>query len=90
MDPHVVILTGDCEETIEDEPMTHPYTRDPFQQHALAQIMKGNNILVTAHTSCGKTTPAIDAIAYQLRKSHEMGENRVTIPLIVSRHYLPQ
>jgi superfamily II RNA helicase len=77
--PYVVLLTGDCTDVIDKEPITHPYKRDPFQQHALSQIIKNNNVLITAHTSCGKTTPAIDAIAHVLKEGYEKKEDRIVI-----------
>lgn len=77
--PYVVLLTGDCTDVIDNEPITHPYKRDSFQQHGLSQIIKNNNVLITAHTSCGKTTPAIDAIAHVLKEGHEKKEDRVVI-----------
>ena len=47
-----------------DEPaMTFPYTLDPFQQQSVEAIERDENVLVTAHTSAGKSTVAEYAIA---------------------------
>ena len=43
--------------------MTFPYTLDPFQQQSVEAIERDENVLVTAHTSAGKSTVAEYAIA---------------------------
>ena len=43
--------------------MTFPYTLDPFQRDSVEAIEKNQNVLVTAHTSAGKSTVAEYAIA---------------------------
>ena len=44
-------------------PITFPYELDTFQLNAINSIEKGNNVLVTAHTSAGKSTVAEYGIA---------------------------
>ena len=40
------------------------YTLSPFQKWSIQAIIEGKNSLITAHTGCGKTTPAEFAIKY--------------------------
>ncbi|TMW60703.1 hypothetical protein Poli38472_000745 [Pythium oligandrum] len=46
---------------------TYPFTLDPFQQSAVDYIEAGESVLVSAHTSAGKTAVAEYAIAKSLR-----------------------
>ena len=46
---------------------TYPFVLDPFQQKAVNYIEKGESVLVSAHTSAGKTAVAEYAIAKSLR-----------------------
>ncbi|ETV78170.1 hypothetical protein H257_08367 [Aphanomyces astaci] len=46
---------------------TYPFTLDPFQQTAVDFIEAGESVLVSAHTSAGKTAVAEYAIAKSLR-----------------------
>ncbi|OQS00492.1 DEAD/DEAH box RNA helicase [Thraustotheca clavata] len=46
---------------------SYPFTLDPFQQQAVDYIEKGESVLVSAHTSAGKTAVAEYAIAKSLR-----------------------
>uniref|UniRef100_A0AAV1T181 Uncharacterized protein n=1 Tax=Peronospora matthiolae TaxID=2874970 RepID=A0AAV1T181_9STRA len=46
---------------------TYPFTLDPFQQQAVDFIEAGESVLVSAHTSAGKTAVAEYAIAKSLR-----------------------
>ncbi|CAH0474108.1 unnamed protein product [Peronospora belbahrii] len=46
---------------------TYPFTLDPFQQQAIDYIEAGDSVLVSAHTSAGKTAVAEYAIAKSLR-----------------------
>ena len=46
---------------------TYPFTLDPFQQIATYCIERGESVLVSAHTSAGKTVVAEFAIATGLR-----------------------
>ncbi|GJJ07500.1 ATP-dependent RNA helicase mtr4 [Clathrus columnatus] len=45
----------------------YPFTLDPFQQVAIYAIERGESVLVSAHTSAGKTVVAEYAIAQCLR-----------------------
>ncbi|KAF4316428.1 hypothetical protein G195_010019 [Phytophthora kernoviae 00238/432] len=45
----------------------YPFTLDPFQQQAVDYIEAGESVLVSAHTSAGKTAVAEYAIAKSLR-----------------------
>ena len=44
-----------CEKVLTNPAKTYSYPLDPFQQHALAAIEEGQNVLVTAKTGSGKT-----------------------------------
>lgn len=46
---------------------TYPFTLDPFQQMSINAIERGESVLVSAHTSAGKTVVAEYAIAQSLR-----------------------
>eukprot|EP00898_Chlorokybus_atmophyticus_P007257 jgi/Chlat1/7532/Chrsp62S07029 len=46
---------------------TYPFTLDPFQSTAISCLEKGESVLVSAHTSAGKTVVAEYAIAMSLR-----------------------
>lgn len=48
--------------------MTFPYTLDPFQQRSIDHLEDGDSVLVSAHTSAGKTTVAQYAIAKALNE----------------------
>jgi superfamily II RNA helicase len=43
---------------------SYPFPLSPFQKHSIEGIVQGSNILITAHTGCGKTLPAEFAIEY--------------------------
>ena len=42
----------------------YPYELSDFQKYAIEAIIRGNHVLVTAHTGSGKTLPAEFAIDY--------------------------
>ena len=46
---------------------TYPFTLDPFQQVSISSIERNESVLVSAHTSAGKTVVAEYAIATALR-----------------------
>lgn len=50
----------------------YPYTLDPFQQEAVACLEKRESVLVSAHTSAGKTTVAEYAIAMAFRENQRV------------------
>eukprot|EP00796_Vickermania_ingenoplastis_P005232 gene5232-3746_t len=50
-----------------DPAMTFPYELDPFQKESIDALEAGDSVLVSAHTSAGKTTVAQYAIAKALR-----------------------
>ncbi len=66
----LVIKQDDCDLINKDPPIQFPYTLDIFQKNAVNSIEEGNHVLVTAHTSAGKTTVAEYAIA----KAIELGK----------------
>ena len=66
----VNIKTGDCDIINGNPPIIFPYELDNFQKHAANSIDEGNHVLVTAHTSAGKSTIAEYAIA----KAGELGK----------------
>ncbi|OON14496.1 hypothetical protein X801_09712, partial [Opisthorchis viverrini] len=49
-------------------PKTYPFTLDPFQQQAILCIDNGQSVLVSAHTSAGKTVVAEYAVARSLKR----------------------
>ncbi|KAJ5105434.1 hypothetical protein NUU61_002781 [Penicillium alfredii] len=51
----------------DDPAKTWPFTLDPFQQVAVASIQREESVLVSAHTSAGKTVVAEYAIAQSLK-----------------------
>lgn len=53
-----------------DEARTYPFTLDPFQDTAISCIDREESVLVSAHTSAGKTVVAEYAIAQSL-KNHQ-------------------
>ncbi|KAH3900580.1 probable ATP-dependent RNA helicase DOB1 [Saccharomycodes ludwigii] len=50
-----------------NEARTYPFTLDPFQDTAISCIDRNESVLVSAHTSAGKTVVAEYAIAQSLR-----------------------
>jgi len=58
------ILTTPFKGEIKNPPITFDFLLDDFQLHSFNAIMKGENVLITAHTGSGKTVPAIFAIAH--------------------------
>ena len=52
---------------IEKPAKTYPFTLDPFQQEAIGCLERDESVLVSAHTSAGKTVVAEYAIAMALR-----------------------
>lgn len=50
-----------------NEARSYPFTLDPFQDTAISCIDRGESVLVSAHTSAGKTVVAEYAIAQSLR-----------------------
>lgn len=51
---------------------TWPFTLDPFQQVSIASIERGESVLVSAHTSAGKTVVAEYAIAQSLKNNQRV------------------
>lgn len=51
---------------------TWPFTLDPFQQVAVASIQREESVLVSAHTSAGKTVVAEYAIAQSLKNNQRV------------------
>jgi ATP-dependent RNA helicase DOB1 len=51
---------------------TWPFTLDPFQQTSIAAIERNESVLVSAHTSAGKTVVAEYAIAQCLRNNQRV------------------
>lgn len=49
-----------------------PFTLDPFQQVSIASIQRGESVLVSAHTSAGKTVVAEYAIAQCLKNNQRV------------------
>ena len=51
---------------------TWPFTLDPFQQVSIASIERGESVLVSAHTSAGKTVVAEYAIVQSLKNNQRV------------------
>lgn len=51
-----------------DPAITFPYELDTFQKTSIDALEEGDSVLVSAHTSAGKTTVALYAIAKALRE----------------------
>jgi ATP-dependent RNA helicase DOB1 len=56
----------------EDPAKTFPFTLDPFQQVAVSSIQREESVLVSAHTSAGKTVVAEYAIAQSLKNNQRV------------------
>ncbi|KAK0514519.1 hypothetical protein JMJ35_003136 [Cladonia borealis] len=76
---HQVALPPDCayvpisEHKAPEKPAkTWPFTLDPFQQVSIASIERGESVLVSAHTSAGKTVVAEYAIAQSLKNNQRV------------------
>ena len=52
----------------ENPPILYPFECDNFQKMAFHAIERGDNVLVTANTGCGKTVIGEYAIAHHIRK----------------------
>jgi ATP-dependent RNA helicase DOB1 len=57
---------------LQDPPRTWPFTLDPFQRTAINAIERNESVLVSAHTSAGKTVVAEYAIATALRNKQRV------------------
>ncbi|CDO95267.1 unnamed protein product [Kluyveromyces dobzhanskii CBS 2104] len=55
-----------------NEARTYPFTLDPFQDTAVSCIDRSESVLVSAHTSAGKTVVAEYAIAQSLREKQRV------------------
>ncbi|KAF2013670.1 ATP-dependent RNA helicase DOB1 [Aaosphaeria arxii CBS 175.79] len=55
-----------------DPARTWPFTLDPFQQVSIASIQRNESVLVSAHTSAGKTVVAEYAIAQCLKNNQRV------------------
>jgi superfamily II RNA helicase len=62
------ILEGVCTVSPSDPAIKYPFECDDFQKHSFNAIEKGNNVLVTAKTGCGKTAVGEYAVAYHIKK----------------------
>ncbi|PVI07872.1 antiviral helicase [Periconia macrospinosa] len=56
----------------DDPARTWPFTLDPFQQVSIASIQRNESVLVSAHTSAGKTVVAEYAIAQCLKNNQRV------------------
>ena len=64
---YLKIYSGDCELVTNNPAITFPYELDNFQKHSVNAIENNENVLVTAHTSAGKSTVAEYAIAKSIQ-----------------------
>ena len=67
MDKNYEVLEGICTTYPSDPAINFPFECDDFQKHSFNSIEKGNNVLVTAKTGCGKTAVGEYAIAYHIK-----------------------
>ena len=51
---------------------TYPFELDPFQKMSIAAIERNESVLVSAHTSAGKTVVAEYAIAQSLKEKQRV------------------
>lgn len=65
--PHGYPYTPIGEHKRENEARVYPFTLDPFQDTAISCIDRSESVLVSAHTSAGKTVVAEYAIAQSLK-----------------------
>lgn len=56
----------------EDPARVWPFTLDPFQQVAVSSIQREESVLVSAHTSAGKTVVAEYAVAQSLKNNQRV------------------
>ena len=56
----------------ENPARTWPFELDPFQKVSIASIQRGESVLVSAHTSAGKTVVAEYAIAQSLKNNQRV------------------
>ncbi|KAK9475667.1 rRNA-processing arch domain-containing protein [Lipomyces japonicus] len=56
----------------ENPARVYPFTLDPFQANAIASIERNESVLVSAHTSAGKTVVAEYAIAQSLKNKQRV------------------
>lgn len=56
----------------ENPARTWPFKLDPFQQYAIASVERDESVLVSAHTSAGKTVVAEYAIAQCLKRNQRV------------------
>lgn len=76
---HQVALPPDCDyvpisqhKRPEKPARTWPFTLDPFQEVSIASIERNESVLVSAHTSAGKTVVAEYAIAQCLKNNQRI------------------
>jgi superfamily II RNA helicase len=67
MDDYLDIVPDDRKVEISDPAITYPFELDNFQKFSQYYIQEGENVLVTAHTSAGKTVVAEAGIAHAKR-----------------------
>lgn len=70
----VIDITKSCDDMPTDADLAHVsrFPLDPFQQHAVAAIHRGENVLVTAKTGSGKTYVGEYQIHYSLKRGQRV------------------
>ena len=68
----VKIRENDSDLVNDNPPITFPYQLDTFQKNAINAIEEGEHVLVTAHTSAGKSTVAEYAIAKAMNEGKKV------------------
>eukprot|EP00794_Sanderia_malayensis_P007825 gene7825-8674_t len=74
---HEVVIPAGCEykplQALQGEPAKeYPFILDPFQKEALKCLVNNESVLVSAHTSAGKTVVAEYCIAMSLQKKQRV------------------
>ena len=78
----VVIHSKRSEEPLEPVAYSFPFPKlDDFQHNGFLCINRSENLFAAVHTSGGKTSLATYAIAHQLRKFKELGDDGVIVYL---------
>lgn len=68
-----------------DPARVYPFTLDPFQRVSVSSIERNESVLVSAHTSAGKTVVAEYAIAHCLKNKQRV---IYTSPIKVLSHQI--
>ncbi|XP_019418600.1 PREDICTED: DExH-box ATP-dependent RNA helicase DExH9 [Lupinus angustifolius] len=72
-DGYVIPVPNQQQQQQQQQPAkTFPFSLDPFQSQAISCLEKGESVMVSAHTSAGKTVVASYAIAMSIRNAQRV------------------